>query len=94
VWPEGLSQSKIPVTASGIQPVTIQLVAQRLNPLCHRIQTVIFTNRKAGDNNGGKVPELFYCMYVSYILSGLAITCLKTLNKVVGLYCHVHSLIQ
>ena len=37
VWPEGLSQWKIPMTLSGIEPATFWLEAQCLYQVCHCI---------------------------------------------------------
>jgi hypothetical protein len=36
-WLEGLDKEKNPMTLSGIELVTFQLVAQRLNHLCHHV---------------------------------------------------------
>jgi hypothetical protein len=45
VWVEGLGQMKNPMTSSGIEPATFQLVAQRLNQLHYRVYPMyrIFT---------------------------------------------------
>ena len=37
VWPEGLCRRKIPMTPSGIKSVTLQLVAECVNQLRHRV---------------------------------------------------------
>jgi hypothetical protein len=47
---EGLGQLKIPMTSSGIEPMTFQIAEQCLNQLHHEhvslffLQTLLFTN--------------------------------------------------
>ena len=47
MWLVGLSQWKNPMTPSGIEPTTFELVAQHLNQLCHHVyQELYVTNNE------------------------------------------------
>ena len=46
VWPEGLSRWKFPMTLSGIEPTSLQLLLQYLNQLRHRVPNFWYSSKK------------------------------------------------